>query len=480
MGTFIPILAPIFKKLLIQFIVSAITSKIFGKKGGRKGARGPGSSTGILVNQSGNNDAIPVVYGRQRMGGTRAFINTTNGNVDTGLGGYSKGDDEILNMVLILCEGEMGDIEKVYFQDRVVWDSSDGGTTDTSGVGTGGARLQNFKDSNHYSIEHMAYYAGTNTQTVDTTLQNSIGASTWDNNRKLLGLAYLACKLPWSEKYNGSAPEITVELGGKKIRAATNPVGSASASADQNPADVLLDYCTNETYGKGIADTSIDFASFASARTYFDGTIGSPAAKRFTINGFVNTGDKLFDNVEEILQACNGILTYTNGKYKLKPQTNSETSVLSISEDNLVGSFQIQMTPKSSRFNKVELTFNDAGVDYNDNLVIVSNSSYKTQDNETELKATTETTLVSNSVVAGNIAEWIMENSRDTTTVSFTASHDTINTTNNTLIDAGEIIDITHPVVGWTNKLFRVQQVTLTEDDTLEFIVSAYDNTIQI
>ena len=67
-----------------------------------------------------------------------------------------------------------------------------------------------------------------------------------------------------------------------------------------------------------------------------------------------------------------------------------------------------------------------------------------------------------------------MDNSRNQTTVEFTATHDAID------VEAGEIIDITHPVVGFTNKKFRVQQVTLTEEDTLQFLVTEYTSSIQI
>ena len=459
MGAFVPILVPILKKLIIQFIVSAITSKIFGKKANKRGG-GSSTSSGIMINSSGNNEPIPVSYGRQRLGGNRAFIDTSDGDGAAGT--------NFLNQVLILCEGEMGDIKKVYFQDKVIWDVTDGGTTDTTDVGTDGVRLQNFTtEGAEYNITHMAYYPGSNTQDVDGALQTSIGPSTWDNNRKLLGLAYLAMVLPWDADYNGSAPEITVEIAGKKIRAATNPIGSSSASADQNPADVLLDYLTDTTYGKGIPDADIDIASFADARSYM--------SSRFEINGFLNTNEKLFDNVEEILQACNGILTYTkSGKYKFTPRQQSESSTFSFTEDNIVGEFNIQMTPKSSKFNKVELTFNDSAKEYNDNLVIVNNGTYLTEDNNVELLGKTETTLVSDATIAGNIATWVMDNSRNQTTVEFTATHDAID------VEAGEIIDITHPVVGFTNKKFRVQQVTLTEEDTLQFLVTEYTSSIQI
>ena len=66
------------KKFIINLIVSAIASKIFGKKKSPLGG-GAGAQASVLVNKQSNNEYIPVVYGRRRVGGTRAFVGTSNG-----------------------------------------------------------------------------------------------------------------------------------------------------------------------------------------------------------------------------------------------------------------------------------------------------------------------------------------------------------------------------------------------------------------
>ena len=458
MPQFIPIIAPIIKKLIIQFIVSAIVSKVFGKKKARGRGQGASTSSQILINKSGNNEPIPVVYGRQRVGGVRAFINTTNGSGGSG--------NNILNEALILCEGEVGAPLKVFFGETLVWHaSSDGGSGTTSTVGTDGYQLANF-ETTKYGSHYIAFYPGTTTQTVDPTLQASIGSSTWDNNRRLQGLAYLALKLPTDDDYNGAAPEIFVEFAGKKIRAATNPVGSAVAAVDQNPADVLLDYMTNTIYGKSIPDADIDLASFASARTYM--------ASRFKINGFLDTGQKLFDNIEEILSACNGILTYTNGKYKLRARQQNETSAFSFNTSNIIGAFDISLPPKTAKFNKVEYTFNNITTNFQDDIKVVSNNTYLTEDNSTVLLGKQDTTLVSDAAIVTNLANWMMNNSRNQTTIVFEASHQAID------VEAGDIIDITHDITGYSAKKFRVQEIILTEDNTIKITCQEYTSSIQI
>ena len=448
----------IVKKIAISLIVSAITNKLFGKKSRRGRGAGAQSSSQILINKSGNNEPIPVVYGRQRVGGVRAFIETTNGSGAAG--------NNVLNLVIVVAEGEVGAPLKVLFGDTLVWHaSSDGGSGTSSTVGTDGYSLANFETTKYGSI-YMAFYPGTTTQTVDTTMQTSIGSSTWDNERRLRGLAYIALKLPFDEDYNGAAPEVLVEFTGKKIRAATNPIGSATAAVDQNPADVLLDFMTDTTYGKGIPDADIDLASFADSRSYM--------ASRFKINGFLDTGQKLYDNVEEIITACNGILTYSNGKYKLTARKQSESSAFTFTEENIIGEIDIAMPPKTSMFNKVEFTFNNIATYFNDDIKIVNNSSYLTEDNGTELLGKQDLTLVSDATIAGNLATWMMDNSRKQLTISFTAAHTAID------VEAGDIVGITHPVIGFTNKQFRVLEIILTQENTIEITAQEYTSSIQI
>ena len=69
----------------------------------------------IMTNKNSNNDNIPVVYGRRRIGGTRAYIESSNGSGDVN-------GTQYFNMVLILAEGEMGNIRRVWFNDTLAFD----------------------------------------------------------------------------------------------------------------------------------------------------------------------------------------------------------------------------------------------------------------------------------------------------------------------------------------------------------------------
>jgi len=448
-----------FIKLAVQFVVSKVMAKKQAKRGGAGGAN---QNSGIIANKSSSNDPIPVIYGRRRVGGTRAFISTTKGNEATS--GNADGTN-VLNMILILAEGEVGAIKKIFFNDTVIYNG--GSTSDTAGS-SGGKEITGYADTK-YGSTYIAFYPGSDTQSVDTTMQTSIGSSVWTSTRTLTGLAYLAMKLPVDADYNGAVPEVTVEFDGKKIRNAAS-TGSTVTGADQNPADVMLDYLTNSRYGKGLADADIDLPSFVSARNYFDNS-GSP---RFKVNGFLNTDKTMFDNVEEITEMCNAMLIYDKGKYKLKNRAQSESSTFSFTRDTIIGDIDIQLPPKTVKFNKFEVQYGNSANDYNDDVKIVSSGTFLTEDNSTELIGRTDQTLISDEAQATQLATYLMNDSRHQEVISFKAPHSAID------VSAGDVIDVTHTDLGFSSKKFRVLSATLNEDDTIDFQAQKYESSIQV
>ena len=73
---------------------------------------------GVLLNHQSNDQSIPVVYGERKVGGTRVFIET------------SGTDNEFLYIALVLSEGEIESVDKIYIDDKEV--TSSGTLTEVS------------------------------------------------------------------------------------------------------------------------------------------------------------------------------------------------------------------------------------------------------------------------------------------------------------------------------------------------------------
>ncbi len=454
-------LASGFKSFLINMIVSAITNKIFGKKNNTAASA---AASGLLVNKQSNNEHIPVVYGKRRIGGTRTFITTTGG--DSTVEGNQAGTNTLL-MCLALCEGQMGNISQIFFNDTKIFDGTlahEGTVDDSNDVAT--------DYSGHFTIE---YKDGRSTQTVSTLLKNAAndtvtGTEQWTNNHTLKGVAYLALKLPFNaEAYEGGVPTVTCVIDGKIIRDVAN-LSNTAAGADQNGADVLHDYLTNSVYGKGLADSDVNIASFQTAKTYLANS------SRPKTNGVLSTQDSLIDNVEKILSASNGMLVYHNGEYKLKIKGNEASATRTFDTSNILTDVTVSLTDIKNRLNKITINFanSDSTTNFNDDVVIRSNSTYLTQDASRTLETTIDMPLITNKSKIETMGDYILDSTRDAMIITFESAHTQFG------VEAGEIIKVTLDDYGFSNKQFRVLQTELTPENTISIVAQEYTQSIHI
>ena len=445
----------------------------------------------VLINKQSNNDPLYVLYGKQRIGGTRIFVESTDGAGDTA--GTTK-----LNFVIAMCEGEIDTVKQVYFNDTVVWDDSNGGTLTSNG--NGGYSLGGFisKYSNTITSD---WYPGTETQTVDTTLQSSVGSSIWTNNHRLQGVCYFTMLLEANgEVYGGQLPTVTFVLEGKKILdVSTLTQGDTSsdlgpsnytAGADQNPADVLYDYLINKVFGKGVehdkngnyeAGLHIDLASFQQARIDCE---NSRSGNGYNINGFLQTEKQMFDNVGELLETCNGILLFVDGKYQLRIRKKNEQSSIPSSavfdKDTIIGVIELNLPDKSRKLNKATGIFNNPATKWNDDVVVFDNPTWRVEDNGSTLETQEDYTMVTDQAQVLDLITQTANISRDEYTIKFTAAHTAL------LLRSGDIIEVRHDEFGWgtgagqTRKFFRVQELTLTEDNTVEITATTYDSSKEL
>ena len=467
----------------------------------------------VLVNKQSNNDPVYVQYGTHRMGGTRVFVESSDGSGNTS--GTTK-----LNMVLVICEGQIHDIKKVYFNDTIVWDSTNGGTkvynTTTNGWGLTGFI------SKYAPTITMNWYTGTTTtgnfpnypgtlgsdQRYDRDLSTSVNTGNWNANHKLLGVCYCVLLLEAnSEVYAGQLPTVTVEQTGKRLLNVdaltdgdTNPNSGDYTVQNyyQNPAEVLYDYLISDIYGKGldrdengnyIAGKDIDLASFrqaksdcASARTKIvNGAITNLA---YGIDGFLQTEKQLFDNVGEILETCNGMLLFIDGKYHLKIEKPNEHLGLPQSKiftkENIIGEIQLSMPTKSTKLNKITGTFSNPATKYNDDVIIIDNPTYRLEDNGSVLETNADYTLITNADLVTDLLTQTLDKSRVTSTLTFTAAHTALE------LRSGDVIEVRHSEFGWgtgageTQKFWRVVELKLTEDNTVEVSAVTYDSALEL
>ena len=153
---------------------------------------------GILLNKTAANGQIPVIYGTRKVGGTLAFLET------------SGTDNQYLYMALILGEGEIDDITKIFVNDNEV--TFDGDLADNVQRDVASSDSNYFRDS--ASLIKIEPHFGSDSQTASSLLDT---LTSWTSNHRLRGVAYLALRFEWNGDAFGSIPTVNALVKGKKV-----------------------------------------------------------------------------------------------------------------------------------------------------------------------------------------------------------------------------------------------------------------------
>jgi len=131
---------------------------------------------------------------------------------------------------------------------------------------------------------------------------------------------------------------------------------------------------------------------------------------------------------------------------------------------------------KARKLNKATGIFNNPDTKYNDDVVIYDNPTYRVDDNGSVLETQEDYTMITDSALILDLITQTVNISRDEYQLNFTAAHTAL------LLRSGDIIEVRHDEFGWgtgsgqTQKFWRVQELKLTEDNTVEVTASLYDS----
>lgn len=396
---------------------------------------------GVLVNKESNIQAIPVIYGTRRVGGTRVFVHTQGGD-----------KNEYLYMALVLCEGEVNSITDIELDRKPITDARFSGLTS-------------------YQV-----FTGTDGQAASWLLS---ATSKWGSNHKLSGIAYIALRLKWDQDAFSGIPDVTALVQGKKVY---NPSTQTTAFSD-NPALCIRDYLTNTRYGKGLSSSQINDTAFNQAVTDIANfTVteysGGPSnVQLFRCNAVIDTDDPIFQNLEKMLIGCKGFLPYQDGKYSLYID-QSTSSVMTLTESEIVGGISIQSERKEDKFNRVVCKFPNPETDYQPDQAIwpdpgsTEETTFLSEDDGEVLVDEVDLETITSFYAARDFARIFCLRSRNALRTAFTATSEAMN------LRVGDVVSVTHQTPGWTAKPFQVESLSLRYDGTVDLQCVEYDSTL--
>lgn len=393
---------------------------------------------GALVNKQSNNANIPVIYGKRLVGGTRVFLET------------SGADNQYLYGALVLCEGEINAITKIKVDDADV--TFTGSFADGTQITSNDTR---FGDT----ITIQPFY-GSDTQSASSLLTT---LDSWGSNHKLSGLCYLAFRIKWdSDKYS-NIPKIQAEVEGKKIEIINENLTITANQYSTNPAFILMDYLTNDRYGKGIDRGDLDIQSFYDASQVAIEQVvphsGAGTINLFDCNAVIDTSKKIIENTRILLKGMRGFLPYTKGVYRLIIET-SGSSTLSLNEDNIIGGLKVNSEKKNQKYNRVQANFINPDKNYQSDTVVydTDHATLKAEDGGFLQEGVIDLPTITNPYQAEEFAEIVLERSRNSLSVELTANYEALN------LAIGDLVDVTSTITGFSAKPFRVVAMGINPD----------------
>lgn len=322
--------------------------------------------------------------------------------------------------------------------------------------------------------EHL----GTDTQTVDATL-NSVFSSEWPATSKGLDVAYIVLQMEFDKDiYLTGIPNLTVLVQGNQVYDHRDSQWKFS----DNPALCIRDYLLSTVYGGGVDASEIDEDSFDDMADFCDvlvsvpdGASGFENQKRFTCNGWVDTSRSVPENIPELLSSCRGMLIFQDGKYRLHIPRDMTGSIESfeLTEDNIIGDWEFNLAGLAGVANIVRATHIDPAQNYQPVQVQWPEpgeaNAYLTADNDFEALREIELPFTNNVYMAEQICQIALTESRQNIMVAVSANEAA------KVLQAGDVVPLSHSTPGWSSKEFWVDAVFLLQDGNLRLALREYD-----
>lgn len=378
-----------------------------------------------------------LIYGQAKVGGVITFVSRSGAN------------NQILHMVVTIAGHQINSVDKLYLDDQeVVF-----GASPDPRWSTGIIR----EDGSVAPAAHKVFMSVSNGAVGQSANADLVGQlpSLWTSAHKQDGCAHVYLIFVWDATlFPNGVPEITFLVSGKPV---TLPGGSTAYST--NAAAIIRDYLTDTRYGLGIPAAQIDSAQYTTAYNKCNedvGVIGGGTEKRYTINGVFKVSESPQEILESMCAAMGGTVTFVNGLWKIYPAA-WRAPTLTLTEDDILGDIRVQ-TKLSRRdsFNGVRGTFISPSNDYEEtDFPIVKNDYYMSLDNGERVWEDIQLSLTTSPATAQRLAKIELERNRQSITVQFTASLKAYQ------LEPMDTVMLTLDRMGWTQKIFEVQEVTL-------------------
>ena len=469
------------------------------------------AQAGVLIQKQGGTHPIPIVYGERRLAPTKVWediskqrlpVSSPATSADSYFthnneAGYpsSRDDEDFLHRLDVYCHGPVENISNIEI--------------DNDPVNTH-KRFTTVK--NNRPLFRALNKHGASSQTMFTELTAGFTEITSAMKGNDIAWAWHSFMYTADKPQYYGDPKLTALVKGMRLwDPRVNPSDPTIKTWSDNPALVLLDYLT-ASYGKDLDLADIDTTSFITAANECDVVVALPAQevttdsrfyynpvtgeyeyvgaggynpngsttvsqKRFTCNMVLMPDVDSKENVTEILKTFKGALPFINGQYVLSMEV-AANSVMSFDDSNIIDGVSISYGDRSKRLNQVTVKFPNALKGHKEDAVtwpVSTNALYATllaEDSGEKLTTEAKLSGVTSYSQAEDLAEFMVRDSRNQQAIVFRTQPLAMQ------LEPNDIITVTTDALNYVAQPYRVREVKLGKDLTVEVVAQEYDPSV--
>lgn len=198
---------------------------------------------------------------------------------------------------------------------------------------------------------------------------------------------------------------------------------------------------------------------------------------RYRINGVVSTDKTVMQNMETLAGAAQSYITYdvNTGQWAVVINTTG-TSIASFDDSNIIGGVQVQGTGLRELYNSVRVEFPHVDLNDEPDFVEIAIPAGDRNPNEPDNTLLIEFDCINDPVMAEMLGMIELKQSRVDRVITFSTDYSYIG------LKAGDLIDVTNTMLGYTAKMFRIINISETDGDDgaigIEIQALEYDATV--
>lgn len=193
------------------------------------------------------------------------------------------------------------------------------------------------------------------------------------------------------------------------------------------------------------------------------------------INGVISTDKSVLQNLNSLCNASGCWLTYDISTAKWSVVINTTgSSVASFNDSNIIGSINISGTGVKELYNTVSIEFPHKDLRDQKDYVELEIDAEDRFPNEPDNVLNIQTDLINDPVAAQFLSSVELKQSRIDKVIEFRTDYSKIG------LKAGDLIDVTSTIYGYTNKIFRIIKIDEDDGDVLSISITAleYDSNV--